>query len=417
MSDAPPRGPATARQARPAEALAADRERRTHSLGHAFRPFFLLGALYAAVSIFAWVFAYAGVIEVAAEMGAMHWHGHEMMFGFATAAIAGFLLTSVPVWTETEPLSALPLSALVALWVAGRAGMWLYGALPSLLVAAVDLAFLPALVVAVAPPVLRSRQLRNAIFPLLLIVLFAANLFVHLEVLGITAGSETRALRIGVWVLATMIAILGSRIVPAFTQNALKRAGIGAEVVPDNGASIGAVGMLLIAIVTDVMGAPALVAGTFALMAAAMFLFAMRRWQTHRTLGDPIVWVLHLAYLWLPLGLALKGFADFTGALSPTAALHGMAAGAIGTMVLAMTTRVALGQTGRPLKAGATIAVAYVLVTLSALFRVVGPLFDPLDYDWWILFSGIAWSLAFGIYVVVYLPILLGPRREAEQQA
>ena len=207
-----------------------------------------------------------------------------------------------------------------------------------------------------------------------------------------------------------MVAVLGARMVPAFTRNALRSAGIEGEVRSGGRVQVAAAAALVAAIAADLAGAPELAQGVLAVCAAVLLAASMRGWQTRRVLGQPILWVMHLAYAWLPAGFALKGLADLTGILPQTAALHGMATGAVGTMILAMTTRVALGHTGRALEVAPPITVAYVLVTLAALFRVAAPMAAPDAYVPSIVASGLCWAAAFAIFTVVYWPILTGLR-------
>ena len=384
--------------------------RKSQFLDFGFRPFFLLCGFYAVLSMVAWILTYQGVLDLGGALPASYWHGHEMLFGFAMAAVAGFLLTAVPTWTGTKPVSGAGLAVLAALWVLGRAAMWLGDALPPVAVAGLDLSLIPALGLVVGRAVVAKRQFRNAVFPALLAVLFAANLLVHLEALGITEDSAALGLRLGLYVFTVMVAVLGSRMIPAFTRNALASAGIEAEVRSGGGVQVAALVALVAAVAADLADAPAVAQGVLALGAALLLAASMRGWQTRRVLGQPILWVMHLAYAWLPVGFALKGLADLTGMLPPTAALHGMTTGAIGTMILAMTTRVALGHTGRALKVAPPITVAYVLVTLAALLRVAAPLAAPGAYVPSIVASGLFWAAAFAIFTVVYWPILTGPR-------
>ncbi len=395
-----------------AEGDAGAAPRKGQFLDFGFRPFFLLCGLYAVLSIVAWLLTYQGVLELGGALPPSYWHGHEMLFGFAMAAVAGFLLTAVPVWTGTEPQSGVGLAVLATLWVLGRAAMWLGDALPPLAVAALDLSLIPALGLAVGGAVVATRQLRNAVFPALLAVLFAANLLVHLEALGVTGDTAALGLRLGVYVFTVMVAVLGSRMVPAFTRNALRSDGIEGEVRSGGSAQVAALAVLVAAIAADLAEAPELAQGVLAVCAAVLLAASMRGWQTRRVLGQPILWVMHLAYAWLPAGLALKGLADLPGMLPQTAALHGLATGAVGTMILAMTTRVALGHTGRPLKVAPPITVAYVLVTLAALLRVAAPMAAPDAYVPSIMASGLCWATAFAIFTVVYWPILTGPRAD-----
>ncbi len=386
--------------------------RKSQFLDFGFRPFFLLCGLYAVLSIVAWLLTYQGVLDLGGTLAPSYWHGHEMLFGFAIAAVAGFLLTAAPVWTDTEPASGAGLAFLATLWLLGRTAMWLGDALPPVVVAGLDLALIPALGWTVGRAVLASRQLRNTVFPALLAVLFAANLLVHLETLGITDDSAALGLRLAIYVFTVMVAVLGSRMIPAFTRNALRRDGIEGEVRAGGRIQVGVGAAVAAAISADLAAAPELAQGVLAVCAALLLAVFMRGWQTRCVLGQPILWIMHLAYAWLPAGFALKGLADLTGILPQTAALHGMATGAVSTMILAMTTRVSLGHTGRQLKVAPPITVAYVLVTLAALFRVAAPMAAPDAYTASITASGLCWAAAFAIFTVVYWPILTGPRAD-----
>lgn len=376
---------------------------------YGFRPFFLLAGLYAAFGIAAWSAALALGLPLPASASPAVWHGHEMLFGFAAAAAAGFLLTAVPSWTGTEPRHGLPLALAVVLWLAGRVAMWAGGAIPPWTAAVVDLAFLPALAVLLAGPLVRARKGRNLVFLVLLAVLFVANLLVHLEMMGLADDTAEIGLRLATYVFVLMILVIGGRIAPRFTANALAQRGIEAEVRPVPLAEkAGLIGAVLTA-AADLAGAPLPLTGALALVTAAALFWRMRHWQTRHVLDQPILWVLHLAHAWVPVGFACLAAADLGGVLSADSALHAFTAGAIGTAILAVMTRAGLGHTGRPLTAPPLIVAAYVLVTLAACVRVFGPLAGDYYLDSLAL-SGILWVGAFGLFSGVFAPILLAPR-------
>jgi len=371
-----------------------------------FRPFFLLGSLHAALAVLAWGGVLAGWIAPPTWLGATRWHAHEMLFGVVSAAIAGFLLTAVPNWTQRPALRGGRLATLVALWLAGRLAMAAPDRLPPLLVAAVDVAFLPALALAVAAPIWAAGTRRNYVVPLLVLALGLADALVQAESLGWIGGFAAPALRTGVFVVAVVVTLIGGRIVPLFTANALRRAGRTAAVpVPGLADRIALPAVIACAALSAI--APGSAARGLAAAVAALALVArLARWQGHRSLGDPLVWSLHLGYAWLPIGYALVAGADLLREPWELAGLHALGAGAFGTMILAVASRVALGHSGRPLVAPPGAVAAYALATLGALLRVAGAVTGapvlPL--------AAILWGVAFFVFFATYAPILATPR-------
>lgn len=373
------------------------------------RPFFLLAGLYACLAMAAWL-AWLGpgiAVFPAAQAGAslpdVIWHGHELLFGFATAVIAGFMLTAVPNWTGSTPLSGAPLGVLVVLWIAGRAAVWLSGVLPPTLVAVVDLAFLPTLGAMMALPLIRARAFRNIIFLVLLAVLFGANLLVHLELMGLSEDTARTGILAGLNLVLLLITIVGGRVVPAFTGNWLKAGNIAEAVVRRPVTDALAMAAMALVLIGDLAGAGAVIAGWLALAAAAAHLIRMAGWQTRQVLRTPILWILHLGYGWLVVGFALKAMSLLGDFVTPAAALHALSIGAVGSMTLGVMSRAALGHTGRALQASPAIAAAYGLVSLAAMLRIYGLMFA----------SGACWILAFAIFSAVYWPILTRPPAES----
>ncbi len=387
------------------------------------RPFFLLAGLSGALSMLAWLCWLDGDTALlgfgpgaAAGISAVAWHGHEMIFGFAAAVICGFMLTAIPNWTASQPLSGAPLAALAALWLAGRVVMWLPGLVPPVLAALVDLAFLPALAGCAAVPLIRARALRNMIFLVLLAVLFAANSMFHLEATGLVAGDDLArtGILLGVNLIVLLITIVGGRIIPAFTGNWLRANGIDAPIRPAGRLDVLTIAATALFLIAELALPGSRTVGGIALIACLLHLARMTGWQGHRTLGSPIMWVLHLGYSWLVVGFALKAAALLTGALPPSAAMHALTAGAVGTMTLAVMSRAALGHTGRQLRVAPAIAVAYLLVSLATLGRVAGSMLLPDTGAVPMLVSGALWTLAFAIFTVIYTPILLRPAAEEQ---
>lgn len=376
-----------------------------------FRPFFLFAGIQAAVMLPLWLAVYTGGLSLGLPLGAAIWHGHEMVFGFAGAAVGGFLLTAVPNWTNTPHVSGRPLMLLFAVWLAGRVAFTLSGLLPPLLVTALDLLYVPVLAVLLAKPLISAGKWRNIAFLPILTLFLLANALVHA---GVMLGSfdPMRGVYLGIMLLLVMIAIVGGRIIPSFTQNWLRMQGQPVELKPlawiEKGGAVGSVvlGGVLAAVVPGSMAA-----GVVLLAAAAIHLLRMGRWFGLRTLSNPILWVLHLGYLWLVIGLVLLGLASFVDALPISAAVHALTAGCIGTMILGVMSRAALGHSGRPLELSKAVVVAYWLVSLGTVLRVVAPLL-PTAQMGLTHAGGTFWALAWLLFVIVYFPIVTRPRAD-----
>lgn len=384
---------------------AAAHRRAVFALG--FRPFFLLAGLAAALLLPVWGIGFASGHLVSPYYGGFAWHAHEMLFGFAVAVIAGFLLTAVRNWTGIDTLRGTPLAALAALWLAGRVLPFVPG-LPPLLLAVVDLAFLPALMLALAVPLLRSGQRHNLALLLVLAGLWAANLAMHLSALGTGAAALWPA-NAAVLLIVVLMAVIGGRVLPFFTERAVPGARTRRHPVLEGSALISLVGLLALAVFWPQPGATA----ALALLAAALHGLRLAGWFDARVRHIPILWVLHLGYAWIVVGLALYGLAAL-GLLAPSLAVHAFTAGAIGVLTLGMMARVALGHTGRPMQAAPATVWAFVLINLAAFARVALPLFAPGGYAAWIATSSLLWTAAFALFLWVYVPILLRPRVDGQ---
>lgn len=378
--------------------------------GRGFRPFFLLLALYAALSVGAWVAVLAGWLPAPGWLTAPLWHGHEMIFGMVVAAAAGFLLTSVPVWTGTEAVAGPRLAALVALWLVGRLAMNASGALPLPAVAVLDLAFLPTLAFVLGRRVFTAGQRRNWGIVGILLVLFGINLTMHAQAQGLTRSGAAPALRVAVDMIIVLIVVIGGRITPSFTANALRRGGSDAGVRSHPWVDRLAIGAVVAVALTDVVATRGVLTGSVAALAAAALIARMAGWQSVRTGHDPLLWSLHVGYAWVPVGLLLVASADLFQTAPSSAAMHALTAGAMGGMILAVMTRVGLGHTGRPLTAPPTAIAAYVLVNAGALVRTAGPILWPAAYLDIHQLAAALWAGAFLVYAVGYGPMLLARR-------
>jgi uncharacterized protein involved in response to NO len=374
--------------------------------GRAFRPFFLGLGVYGALAVPFWTLAWLGHLPTPRWLVPMWWHGHEMVFGFVAAAIAGFLLTASPVWSGGPALTGRPLAALVALWAGARIAFAVSGLLPAWLVAALDLAFLPAVAAAVVRTLWGSGQKRNYAVVGVVAVLAVANGFMHAEALGLASGVAGRALRFAVDGVIVLILVIAGRITPAFTRNALLRDGRDRDVrvVPFLGALAIAAAAAL-AVVTLLAGRSPWT-GWLALLAGAAGAARMAGWQSWQVRRDPLLWSLHAGSAWVVLGLLLVGAGDLGLGVPASSGLHALTAGAMGGTILAVITRVGLGHTGRALVLPGGMVGCYALVHGAAAARVAAPFFAAAAQQALLVASGVAWACAFGIFAVRYAPIL-----------
>jgi len=374
-------------------------------LALAFRPFFLAAGLAAIALVLAWIAAYAGAGPLRNYYGAIVWHAHEMLFGYAVAVLGGFLLTAAGNWTGVPTARGAALLALLLLWLAGRVAPLFPAALPGWVIAVVDLALLPALTVAVALPISRVRQTRNMVFVGLLAALALANLLVHLESLGLRPGMARLGLYGAAYTFVLLIVVMGGRVIPFFTERGLE----GVQSRRYRPVEWAAPASVVAVALCDLFLSGSRLLVALSVLAALVHIVRLAGWYTSRYWSAPLLWVLHLGYAWIAVGFALRALAAL-GFASPTLALHAFTAGAIGVLTLGMMARVALGHTGRPLRVGPGIAVAFALVNLAAVVRVLLPLSLPGLYVPLIVASGVLWCAAFVIFVAEYAPVLLRPR-------
>lgn len=369
-----------------------------------FRPFFLLALFHAAFSVALWITVFAGVSGLVGKFD-MLWHGHEMLHGFAVAAIFGFLSTAAQTWTGVRSVHGMRLAALVGLWVGGRAAMLVVGTEPDIVAAVLDLSFLPLAGALLAFQLGRSGQRHNQVFLLLFAVLWSGNAAYHLERWGILEGWAQRGLHLALGAVILMIVIIGGRVIPFFSERAVsgyaRRHLKGLTPLAMGTTVTWAVAKLAIA-------SPSLVAA-LALLAAIANAARLGIWADRRILRIPILCILYVGYAWLPIGFGLDALA-FYGIVSSTVATHAFTAGAIGTMIVAMISRVSLGHTGRPIQAARATVWAYGLVTVGAIFRVVGPMALPTAYVATIAVSGVLWAAGFVFLFIEYAGVLLAPR-------
>jgi uncharacterized protein involved in response to NO len=378
-------------------------------LSAGFRPFFLGASVWAAAAIPLWLGAYAEGLALPTKLGAPIWHAHEMVFGYAAATVAGFLLTAIPKWTGRMPLQGGPLAALVLLWVIGRLGVLLSGEIGAPAAAVADLSFPAVFLAVVAGEILGGKNWRN--LPMLgaLSLLLLGNLFVHLGALDLADTGELGN-RIGLVTLLMLISLVGGRIVPSFTRNWLTKAR--PEVAPPVAAGrfdLAALVMTGLALLIWTIAPDAAPTPWAALAAGIAVALRLSRWRGLYTVTEPLLLVLHVGYGWLALGLLLLGLNGLTDVLPATTALHALTVGAVGTMTLAVMTRASLGHAGGPLSAGPVTKAIYGLITVAALLRILSPLAgNRVALSLWL--AGASWSCAFGLFAVFYGLVLVRPR-------
>ncbi|WP_109313515.1 NnrS family protein [Ruegeria sp. AU67] len=387
----------------------------TRIFGEGFRVFFLSAGLYGLFVGLVWGL-WLTVPYMAPDYGMTPpmWHAHEMIFGYATAALGGFFLTAVPNWTGAPDARARFIALAAGVWLAGRMAMWFSGMLPPVMVAVIDLAFVPILAAKIATQLIRRPKPQNMIFLLLLSLIWIADLLTHFEWIGMKDDTLQSGLRMGLLALCAMIAVLGGRITPAFTRNAMKRAGVSEADWP---VSVGALnkagmGLSLILPLSVLASGDWEIAGAVALTLGVVQILLMARWRTIWAAREPILLALHLGLGMLALGLILWGLAVL-GLGNEVAALHVLGIGCVGGMTLAVMSRAALGHSGRALVAPGPMVVAYGLMAAAALSRWIGAELDT-GYLVAMLLSDGLWVTAFALYLVAMWPALTGPRAKQD---
>ncbi len=389
------------------------RARQPAVLTYAFRPMFLAAGSWAIVAIAVWLAMFLGYIQVPTRFDPLAWHIHEMLFGFVMAAVAGFLLTAIPNWTGRLPVRGSGLALLAGLWLLGRIACLISADLPAWLAIAADLSFPVTLLAVAAREIIVRRNWRNLPMTAPLLVFVVADLLMHLESIGLAVPSGL-GWRLGMAAPLLLISVVGGRIIPSFTRNWLaKRKGArlpAAHGIVDKAAiaSLGA-GLLLWAVLPDFLWS-----GVILMIAAIVNAWRLARWAGLSTWAEPLLFILHVGYAWLAIGTALLGLSILGAGVPIASAIHALTAGAVATMILAVMPRVTLGHTGRDLTANrATIAI-FLLINTAAITRVCAS-WHPEAMMTFLAISGVCWIAAFGLFEIVYGPMLLArpPARSA----
>lgn len=367
-----------------------------------FRPFYLAAALLAALAIPLWVAAFLGHGPAGLSTG-LPWHAHEMVFGFAVAVVVGFLYTAARNWTGMPTPRGRHLALLVLLWAAGRLAM-LFA--PAPLAAVVDMAFLPLAAWPVWQLLRRTGNRRNLFLPALLGVMAGLNLLFHASMTGLLDINPLTPPRIALLLVVVIELVMGARVIPSFTSNAAPKA---KPLVRPRHDRV-SIGLVAAAVLARSAGLPGPAVAGLSLAAALTVAGRGIGYQPWKVLAHPLLWILHLSYLWIAIGLALLAVSAL-GWTSDSAAFHALGVGATGGLIIGMITRTALGHTGRPLQAGKAEMAMYLLLQAGALLRVTASLpWGTSAYELLLIASSACWSLSFAIYLLVYGPRLIKPR-------
>jgi uncharacterized protein involved in response to NO len=388
---------------------------RSHSgpaiLSYGFRPFFLLGAVWAALVVAIWLPMLTGSVGLPTAFAPLEWHVHELVYGYVPAVVAGFLLTAVPNWTGRLPVTGMPLLLLVALWAAGRLAILFSGRIGLAAAAVVDLAFLATLGGVIAREIVAGQNLRNLKVLVLVGLLFTGNAVFHAEAI-LARGGSGYGTRIGIGATVLLITLIGGRIVPSFTRNWLARERPGRLPAPFDRFDAVAIASGAASIACWIALPQAVPTALLAGVAGLVHAIRLWRWAGYRTAGEPLVLVLHVAYAFVPIGFLLLALAIAApGLVVATGALHGWTVGAVGTMTLAVMTRASLGHTGQALVASPSTRLIYATIIIAAVARIIAA------FDIWreafLTVSAAAWVLAFVGFALSYGPWLIRPRGNA----
>jgi uncharacterized protein involved in response to NO len=382
----------------------------TPLFGLGFRVFFALAGLSALILIMLWNAIFKGALTADHYFADNVWHAHEMLLGYSVAVIAGFLLTAVKNWTGKPTLNGDALAGQALLWLYGRILPFYSGLLPDVFIAAVDFAFLPILAYQISKPIMQARHFKSLVFIGLLLLLTLGNSLIHGEILGLCQNTAWIGIQLVVATIIILILILAGRVFPFFTERGLSGTLIIRNPLLD-ALSIGSAISVFTMQMLSISGTFLAITAIFAVLVNSARLSG---WYVQRIWYVPLLWILYLGYGWIILGFILTALSAYSW-VAPSLALHAFTIGGIGVLTLGMMARVSLGHTGRALRASNAIAIAFVLINLTALLRVLLPIALPKWYDIIIYGSTLSWLAAFSLFMFVYAPILTSPRFDGEE--
>ncbi|MDD2660255.1 MAG: NnrS family protein [Methylococcales bacterium] len=382
----------------------------TPMFGLGFRVFFALAGLSALILIVLWNAIFNGALTVDNYFAPNYWHAHEMLLGYSVAVIAGFLLTAVKNWTDKPTLTGDKLAGLALLWLYGRILPFYAGLLPDALIALIDFAFLPILAYQISIPVMQARHFKSLVFIGLLLLLTVGNGLIHAEILGLCQNTAWTGLQLIVATIIILILILAGRLFPFFTERGLS----GTLIIRNPLLDALSISSAVVVFALQIWPVTGTFLALIAIFAAIVNSARLYSWYQQRIWYVPLLWILYAGYGWIILGFILTALSAYAWVL-PSLALHAFTLGGIGVLTLGMMARVSLGHTGRALKVSNAMAIAFVLINLAALLRVILPAALPNWYNILIYGSTLSWLAAFSLFMFVYAPILSSPRLDGQE--
>ena len=370
-----------------------------------FRPFYLLSSGWAIFAIFEWLLELQGIgFRVFSFLQGMQWHAHEMIFGFAATVVTGFSLTAVRAWTGIDTPKDRSLLALVLLWIAARVGAYT----GSILIVS-DIIFLPVIAIVIGRLILRAKMYRNLFLPMILMLLGLLNLSFYLAVLGYINLDGNYIIFAALYLIVMIEIMIGNRVIPSFTANAipgisqyknqyLTRAAIISSVITFSLLMVSSIGILN---------------AQLCFITAVFHLVLLWGWRPLATRSKPILWILHISYLWIPMGFIFMGLAQL-GLMTIYPALHIFGIGATGGLIIAMITRTALGHTGRLLIAGSGEIACYLGIQATLIVWLLANSKHNVWFYPLMVVAGFCWIGVFLVYLIKYFPMLTKPRADGK---
>ena len=378
-------------------------------LTYPFRPMFLVAGSWAIVAIAIWLAMFLGYLRLPTRFDPLAWHIHEMLFGFVMAAVAGFLLTAIPNWTGRLPVRGYPLAVLAGLWLLGRLACLISAELPAWMAIVADLSFPVVLLAVAAREIIVGRNWRNLPMTAPLAVFIIADVLMHLESVGISVPAGL-GWRLGLAAPILLISVIGGRIIPSFTRNWLFKRHSMRLLATHSTIDEASIGLLCVGLVLWAVFPDFGVAGVILVIASLVNAWRLARWAGRRTWAEPLLFILHVGYAWLVLGIGLLGLSILGAGVPVASAIHALTAGAIGIMILAVMPRVTLGHTGRDLTANRATVAIFVLINAAGIARVCAS-WHPNGMMILLALSAACWIAAFGLFEIVYGPMLLTRQR------
>ena len=375
-----------------------------------FRAFFALAGLSALALIALWTSIFNGSLVIDNYYPNFYWHSHEMLLGYSTAVLAGFLLTAVRNWTGRPTLQGDQLAFLCLLWLYGRILPFYSELLPDSIIAAVDFAFLPTLIICLIKPIAEVDKPKMLLLPCLLAIISFGNALIHAEVLGISDNTATFGVNLALTSIIMIILVIAGRVFPFFTERALS----GVLIIRNPFFDVLAIVSSLLTFSLLLMEVTGIVLAAAALFAVVANSLRISTWYVHRIWYLPLLWVLFVGYAWIIVGFFLTALSAYQIIL-PSLALHAFTIGGIGLLTLGMMARVSLGHTGRALKVSNGIVLAFVLINIATLFRVIMPFLMPSWYANVVYLSTLCWLAAFSLFILIYSPILTTAREDGKE--